>query len=33
MSEFGHQVSVKNSSVEVTVAPELGFSLTSFRWR
>jgi hypothetical protein len=33
MSEFGGQISVKNSSVEVTVAPDLGFSLTSFRWR
>lgn len=33
MNEFGHTVSIKSGDIEITTAPELGFSLVSFRYR
>jgi galactose mutarotase-like enzyme len=33
MSEYGRQMTLKNSRTEISVAPDLGFSLVSLRWR
>ena len=33
MDEFGDEIRVGNDSVEITVAPDKGFSLISFCWR
>lgn len=33
MSEYGREASVENGQIEISVAPDLGFSLVSLRWR
>lgn len=33
MTDYGRLVSVKNEAIEITVAPDMGFSLVSFRCR